>query len=241
MKRAINPLWVLYLVVVFLPLGFVVTVICSLLTIIFAIIGDYRWGYLPGQFWGRSMCYLAFVRVEVVGQENYSKDESYIFIANHQSAYDIFVIYGWLVSRFKWIMKNTLRSIPLVGFACYRAGHIFIDRSNPMKAKQSIMEAERRLKRGALIVIFPEGSRSKTGEVGRFKKGAFKMAEDMRLPIVPISIKGAFEVMPSGSYYIKPRKITLTFHPAISTKDLQEDNMEHFMEKCRDIVISKTK
>ena len=236
MKKLLKPFWILYLLVVFLPIGFVVTTISSLLTILFALIGDYRWCYIPARIWGRALCYLAFVRVEVVGRDNYDKEKSYIFIANHQSAYDIFVIYGWLVSRFKWIMKASLRKMPLIGFACYRAGHIFIDRSNPIQAKHSIERAEQNLKNGSSVVIFPEGSRSKTGRLGRFKRGAFKMAEDLNLPIVPISIKGAFEVMSPSCCFPYPHKITLTFHPAISTDNLSEENIDEFMEYCRDIV-----
>ena len=154
MKRTINPFWLLYLVLVFLPLGAFVTVVASILTIIFSFIGDYRWCYMPAKYWGRLLCYLSFVRVDVIGSSNYDTNQSYIFVANHQSIYDIFVIYGWLINKFKWIMKNSLRKIPFVGFACHKAGHIFIDRSNPIRAKHSIDEAEKKLRNGSSIVIF---------------------------------------------------------------------------------------
>lgn len=238
MKKAFYPLWIIYLLVVFLPIGLVATTLAALATIIFAFVGDYRWCYMPAKYWGRIMCYAAFVWVEVRGRENYDKNRSYIFIANHQSGYDIFVIYGWLINKFKWIMKSSLRRIPLVGFACHRAGHIFIDRTNPIRAKHSIEDAKRKLCNGSSIVIFPEGSRSKTGKLGSFKRGAFKIAQDLHLPIVPISIKGAFEVMAPGEYFPKPGRIVLTFHPEIPTDNLSDANLNEFMEHCREVVAS---
>ena len=88
MKRTINPFWLLYLVLVFLPLGAFVTVVASILTIIFSFIGDYRWCYMPAKYWGKLLCRLSFVRVDVIGCSNYDKDQSYIFVANHQSIYN---------------------------------------------------------------------------------------------------------------------------------------------------------
>ena len=122
MKRTINPFWLLYLVLVFLPLGAFVTVVASILTIIFSFIGDYRWCYMPAKYWGRILCYLSFVRVDVIGRSNYDTNQSYIFVANHQSIYDIFVLYGWLINKFKWIMKNSLRRL------CVPQGRAYLHR-----------------------------------------------------------------------------------------------------------------
>jgi 1-acyl-sn-glycerol-3-phosphate acyltransferase len=237
MKRKINIFWLIYLIVVFLPVGAVITVLAAVTTIIFAFIGDYRWCCIPAEIWARALCYLSFVRVEVKGENNYSPEESYIFVANHSSIYDVFVIYGWLNSRFKWVMKSTLRKIPFVGLACEKAGHIFIDRSNPIKAKRSLKDAEEKLKNGASVVIFPEGHRSNDGKVGKFKKGAFKIAEDLKLPIVPITIEGAYEVMPINSYYIKPKKITMTIHQIIDCQNITTENIDEYIEKTRNVII----
>ena len=238
MKRKINPFWLLYLIFIFLPIGALLTAVAAILTVIFSFAGDYRWCYMPAKYWARAMCYLVFVRVKVYGRENYSKNQSCIFIANHQSIYDVFVIYGWLISKFKWIMKNTLRKIPLVGLACHKAGHIFIDRSNPIRAKRSIEEAEKKLQNGSSVVIFPEGSRTKDGKIGKFKRGAFKIAEDLKLPIIPVSIEGTFEVMPIFSYYIKPHKVSVTFHKPVDTQNLNDSNMDEFIQKTREIILN---
>ncbi|MDR1543244.1 MAG: 1-acyl-sn-glycerol-3-phosphate acyltransferase [Prevotellaceae bacterium] len=236
-KCRINPFFALYLVAVFLPVMGVATTMTAVLTIIFSFFGDKRWTYFPAMIWARLACLLAFIRVKINGKNNYSAEKSYIFISNHQSIYDVFVIYGWLQSRFKWIMKMSLRKIPLVGLACEKAGHIFIDRSSPIKAQKSIKNAEEKLKNGASLVIFPEGSRTKNGSVGRFKRGAFKIADDLKLPIVPITIDGAYEVMPYGSVYIKPHKINVTIHQPIDCKELTDENMQEYIEKTRNEII----
>lgn len=238
MKRKINPLWLIYLIVVLYPLLAILTILTSVLMIIFSFIGDYRWCYIPAKYWGRILCAISFVRVSIVGRENYDKNKSYIFVANHQSIYDIFVIYGWLINKFKWIMKNSLRKIPFVGLACHKAGHIFIDRSNPIRSKRSMDEAKKKLKNGSSIVIFAEGSRTKDGRLGKFKRGAFKMAEDLKLPIIPVSIKGTFDVMPVFSYYIKPGKVTVTFHKPIDTTNLNDSNMDSFIEQTRNTILN---
>jgi len=237
-KRKINPLFVLYLVVIFLPIMVISTTFTAILTIIFSFAGDHRWTYFPAVIWGKLFCYLAFIRVKINGKENFSPKKSYIFVSNHQSIYDVFVIYGWLNSRFKWIMKNSLRKIPLVGFACEKAGHIFIDRSSPLKAQKSIKNAEEKLKNGASVVIFPEGSRTKDGNVNKFKRGAFKIAEDLKLPIVPITIDGAYKAMPHNSFYIKPCKIVATIHQHIDCEQLTEENMEQYIAKTRETIIN---
>jgi len=240
-KRKINPFFAIYLAVIFLPVMVISTALTAIFTIIFSFAGDYRWTYFPAVIWGRMFCYLAFVRVKINGKENFSSKKSYIFVSNHQSIYDIFVVYGWLNNRFKWIMKNSLRKIPLVGLACEKAGHIFIDRSNPLKAQKSIKKAEEKLKNGASLVIFPEGSRTKDGNVGKFKRGAFKIAEDLKLPLVPITIDGAYDVLPYGSFYIRPCKIVATIHQPIDCEQLTDKNMNQYIVKTREAVISAIK
>lgn len=240
MKRRINPFVLLYLLVIFLPLAIVATILTAIITIIMStLFGDHKWGYYPAMVWSRVICALALIRVHIVGEENYDPNESYIFVANHQSILDIFLIYGWLDSRFKWIMKKEIRHIPLVGTACDAAGHIFIDRSNAIKAKHSIEKAEERLRNGSSVVIFPEGSRTRNGEVGKFKRGAFSIAADLHLPVVPITIRGAFEALPTRSLYIKPGTIEMIIHKPIDTTNLTHDNLNDFIAQTRDIIANE--
>ena len=175
-----------------------------------------RWaGYYPPKLWAKCWCLLMFVRVEVHGRKNIDKRTSYVFVANHQGAYDIFSIYGYLNHNFRWMMKKSLEKVPFVGIACKSSGHIMVDRSSPQAIKNTMDEAKEKLKGGMSLVVFPEGSRSWDGSMQSFKRGAFKLALDFNLPVVPITIDGSFKVLPRTTYNITPGKIILTIHEPI--------------------------
>lgn len=185
-------LLIIYQWIIAFPILLVITILVALATIIlFPLLPNSKLSYYPARWWGRVICKLYFVRVKVTGFENLKPKQSYIFVLNHQSVFDIFVVYGWLPNIFKWLMKVELRKIPLVGIACESAGHIFIDRSNPITAKHSIEKAEMQLKNGVSLVVFPEGTRTYTGEMGKFKRGTFHIASDLSLPIVPVTLRGS--------------------------------------------------
>ena len=198
---------ILYILYQYL-IGFPLVIVVTLFTAIFTIV-CFPWknGKAPRAvqvFWSRSVLWLLLVPITVTGRENVDPKQSYVFVANHQSFLDVFAVYGWLPNNFKWLMKKELRKIPFVGTACAVAGHIFVDRSNPRAALQSIEYIKAELVDGISTVIFPEGTRTKTGQMGRFKQGAFKIAMDLNLPVVPISLSGFHQAMPSGSYFINP-------------------------------------
>ncbi|KAA6348093.1 1-acyl-sn-glycerol-3-phosphate acyltransferase [termite gut metagenome] len=223
MKRV---LILVYQITVWLPLMLIATVSTALITTIGCFCGGEKiFSYYPGMIWSRFTCFITFSPVKVTGREKLDKKQSYIFVANHQGAYDIFLIYGYLGIPIKWIMKQSLRKIPFVGKACEMAGFIFVDNSSPVAAAKTIKEAEKRLKNGASIAIFPEGSRSRNGKLGKFKKGAYQMAMDLKLPIVPVTINGSYEVMSKKSFCIRPHKMELIIHEPITTPDLVPDTM----------------
>ncbi|WP_317130219.1 lysophospholipid acyltransferase family protein [Duncaniella dubosii] len=129
------------------------------------------WGYYPEILWSRLFCWLAFVRVTVSGRENIDSKVSYMFVANHQGAYDIFTVYGYLGHNFRWMMKQSLQKIPFVGWACRWAKQIFVDNSSPAATRRTMERAERLLSGGMSLVVFPEGARTWTGEMRPFKRG----------------------------------------------------------------------
>ena len=167
------------------------------------------------------------------GRHNISPSQSYVFVANHQGAFDIWAIYGYLDHNFKWLMKKSLEKIPLVGFACRRAGHVFVDDSSVSGIRDTIKEAEGRLRGGMSVVIFPEGSRTRDGRMTPFKRGAFMLAGEFRLPVVPLTISGSFRAMPRTTYNARPGVITLTIHPAIWPGDRGFDTKK-LMAECRE-------
>ena len=198
-------LYIIYQYLIAIPLILVITLFTALVTVICFPWKNGAFPHAVQVFWSRSIIRLLLVPIKVTGQKNIRKGQSYVFVSNHQSFLDVFAIYGWLPANFKWLMKNELRRVPLVGFACKVAGHIFVDRANPVAALRSIKEIEAELQNGVSTVIFPEGTRTKTGEMGRFKRGAFQVALDLHLPIIPISLTGFYDAMPRDTYYVRPR------------------------------------
>lgn len=209
-------LYRVYQVLIMLPLLLVLTVLAATLTIVGCFFGLSRWfGYWPAKIWAMLFCWLSFVRVTVKGRENIDNDTSYVFVANHQGAYDIFSIYGFLDHNFRWMMKVGLRKIPFVGRACAAAGHIFVDNSSPAAIRRTMEKAEKTLQGGMSVVVFPEGSRTKTGHMGAFHKGAYQLSMEFGLPVVPVSIDGAYDVLRRGDTFPHWGHIRLTIHKPI--------------------------
>ena len=171
-------LYYIYQICFALPILLVLTILTALVTIVGSLIGGaHIWGYYPGKIWSQLICVFLLIPVKVRGREKIHKHTSYVFVPNHQGAFDIFLIYGFLGRNFKWMMKKSLRKLPFVGKACESAGHIFVDRSGPKKVLETIRQAKASLKDGVSLVVFPEGARTFTGHMGYFKKGAFQLAD----------------------------------------------------------------
>lgn len=228
----------IYQIFIMLPLLIVATIIASLLTLFGTLLfGGRWWGYWPAHIWAKIFCWLTFVRVTVKGRENISKGTSYVFVANHQGAYDIFSIYGYLCHDFRWMMKKSLERIPLVGYTCRRAGHIYVDNRNPAAIRQTMTDAEHQLAGGMSVVVFPEGSRTPDGKVYAFRRGAFMLAVEFSLPVVPVTIDGAYKVMPRSAWLPRPGHITLTIHRPIMP-DSDGHDLKKLITESRDAVLS---
>ncbi len=242
MRHKINPilqlLATIYHITIFLPIAIITTIICcTIIVILLPIAGNAKWGSYPAKAWARILTTFSLVRVKVHGAQNIGPNSSYIFVANHQSIYDIPLVYGWLDNNFKWIMKKELRRLPFIGKTCALMGHIFIDRSNPMRAKQSLEKAKQNLQQGnSSIFLFPEGTRTRNGQLLRFKRGAFTIARDLHLPVVPITINGAFNALPKGLNYITPGTIEMIIHSPIDTTNLNDENLNELINQVKTII-----
>ncbi|MDL2303265.1 1-acyl-sn-glycerol-3-phosphate acyltransferase, partial [Dysgonomonas sp. OttesenSCG-928-D17] len=229
----------LYQLFIFAPIFVLATIITAVTVMIGCLIGNRNfWGYYPPRLWGKLACRLALCRIKVVRHANLDPDKSYVFIPNHQSAYDIFLIYGYLNQNIKWVQKQELRKIPFVGKASEIAGHVFVDQSNLKSMKDTIAKAEAQLGEGASMVIFPEGARTKTGKMGRFKRGAFIIAKEMNLPVVPVTVNGPYDLMKMKTYLINPCTLELIVHEPVSTAEVTDENMPEFINDCRETVYS---
>ena len=242
MRRRINPilqlLAIIYHITIFLPIAIIVTIICcTLIAILLPIAGNAKWGSYPAKIWAKILTTLSLVRVKIHGTQNIDPNGSYIFVANHQSIYDIPLVYGWLDNNFKWIMKKELRRLPFIGKTCALIGHIFIDRSNPMRAKQSLEIAKQKLKQSnSSIFLFPEGTRTRNGQLLHFKRGAFTIARDLHLPIVPVTIIGAYDALPKGLHYITPGTIQMVIHQPIDTTKLNDENLNDLIKQVKNTI-----
>lgn len=220
------------------PILLVLTILTALTTIIGCTLGRGNfWGYWPAHFWSRCVCFFWCVRMKVNGRENIDPKTSYVFVANHQGAFDIWAIYGYLNHNFKWLMKKSLEKIFLVGYACKRAGHIFVDDSSISSIRETISESEDTLQHGMSLVIFPEGSRTRDGKMIPFKRGAFMLASEFKLPVVPITIDGSFKAMPRTTYNVTPTTITMTIHKPIYPGE-RGFNTKKLMAQCREDIQS---
>lgn len=231
-------LYYIYFFLIAVPVLFSLTVLTCIVILIGTAIGNGSWwGYYPAMVWAKVFCILSLVKVSVRGRENIDKRTSYVFVANHQGAYDIFSVYGYLGHNFKWMMKKSLRKIMLVGYTCQKCGHIFVDRSSPTAIRRTIETAEKRLRDGMSLVVFPEGARTFTGKMGPFKKGAYQLALEFRLPLVPVTIDGSFDIMPRTRYVPRPGRIVLTIHKPIAPPADEADRAE-VIEQTRQAIES---
>lgn len=223
MKKAIT---IIYQIFIFIPIGILATIVTAIIVMIGCTLGSRKfWGYYPCRYWSKFVCYLALCRAKVVVRGQLDANQSYIFVPNHQSAFDIFLIYGFLGQNIKWVQKKELRKLPFVGIASEIAGHVYVDQSSLKSMKETIKKAQEKIEPGVSICIFPEGQRTESGGMNRFKRGAFLIAKELELPIVPITVNGAFDVMKIHTYLINPGKMELIIHQPIPTKGLSDEDI----------------
>ena len=229
-------LYQVYKWIIYIPFLVVSTTALGTAATVLAIVFGGRIASLMGVLWSKLNSYMTPMFVDVIGKEEIDRRQSYVIVANHQSQFDIFVIYGWMPVDFRWVMKIQLRKVPFLGYSCYRIGHVFIDRSHPDKAKASINEARERIKGGTSIMFFPEGTRSDDGQLIEFKKGAFKFAMDMGLTVLPVTIVGTRNILPARSMKLFPGYARLVIHDPIDLRGYTEENMDELVRTARYLI-----
>ena len=202
-------LYYIYQYLIAWPILLVLTIFTAVFTVCTVHWKNAEFVHKVQQFWSRSFFWLMFLPVSV---------------------------YGWLPVIFKWLMKAELRKVPFVGTGCKAAGHIFVDRRNAKAAMESLKEVEKQLVNGVCTVIFPEGTRSLNGEVGRFKRGAFQIAWDLGLPVIPLSLDGCFEALPKGKPFVHRVPVHMHIGEPIDLKQFTDSN--EAIEAVRNAVIN---
>lgn len=234
-------LYKLYQLFIALPLIICTTATTAIVTIIGCTFGKARtWGYYPAMVWSRLMCWIMLLPVKVEGREQLKKRQSYVFVANHQGPYDIFLVYGFLGRSFRWMMKKELRNIPLVGKACESAGHIFVDKRGPKAIQHTYEQGRKVLQHGVSLVVFPEGARTFTGHMAKFRRGAFQLADELQLPVVPVTIDGSFDVLPrqKGINFVTWHPLRLVIHAPILPATQGPEDVQHIMEQSYETIMN---
>lgn len=240
MKRIAFWIYQLYVWLVFAPIGLLLTFVTGWVTVLVSMLTSPRIAsrYVAAN-WGRLICWMTPVWVTVTGAENADSRKSYIVVCNHQSQYDIFLVYGWLKLDLKWVLKAELRKAPGVGIGCEKAGHIFVDRSNPDQARKAVSDALESVGDGVGVLFFAEGTRSVDGKLGPFKKGAFRVATSQKLPILPVTIIGTRDIQKPKSLMIFPGRIGMVIHPAIEVSGAEDaETIRDLMTQTRNAIAS---
>jgi 1-acyl-sn-glycerol-3-phosphate acyltransferase len=239
MKKLIFWPYQVYVWLILLPLVICLTLVFSILTVIFATLVNPDFASrVFAVTWARLAAWLTPIRVRVEGSEHATRTRRFVVASNHQSMYDILVVYGWLRLDLKWVMKKELRKIPGIGIGCEKAGHIFIERRNPKQASQAIAKALSRMGDGIGILFFPEGTRSLDGRLLPFKKGAFRTAIEQQLPLLPVTLVGTRDIVPAKSLRLFPGTARMVIHPPVETAGMTIDQMDALMEQTRQIIAS---
>ena len=185
-------LYRIYQLFVAAPICLIATLLTAITVTIGCTLGNgHFWGYYPPRWWGKVMVRVLLLPVKVEGRENLEKGQSYVFVSNHQGAYDIFLIYGYL-------------------------------------------------REGMSLVVFPEGSRSFTGHMGKFRRGAFMLADELQLPVVPLTINGSFNVKPRmrDIYWVFWHPLSLTIHPPVAPIGQGQENIQHVEQRSYEVIMS---
>ena len=185
--------------------------------------------------WSRLILITTGVRVTVVGLEKLEPGKTYVFVANHQSIYDIPILFWSIPYQLRIIAKQSLGSFPFLGWHLRRTGHMLVDRRRPDRAK-IFGWASRLTSSGLSLIVFPEGTRSRDGRVGQFKGGSFFLALQAGLPIVPLSVIGSRHVMLKGRLATYPGDVRLVVHDPIDTRGLEDTDPKAFAERVRAVI-----
>ena len=199
------------------------------------------WGSFASRWWAKIIMRASLLPVKVEGKLplfGRGLGEGCIYVANHQGAYDIFLVCGYLGAEIRWMLKKELEKVPFLGIGCKRAGYIYVDKSSRAAVKHTYQQAEKALEGGASLMVFPEGARTRDGKMQPFKRGAFTLADELQLPVVPLTIKGSYEVLPRhrDGKFITWHPLTLTIHEPIYPIGKGRENIEYLMKESYEVI-----
>ena len=196
--------------------------------------GVYDWGTND---WSRQLLWAAGTPVRVAGIERIP-DGPVVYASNHSSMFDIWALAATLPGSVRIVAKQELAKIPLLGPAMVTAGHVMIDRSNPRRALEAYERAAEVIRSGISAVVFPEGTRSRTGQLLPFKNAPFGLAIAAQVPVVPLYVRDTFEIMPKGRFVLRPRPIRIVIGDPIATAGMTVDDRQQLRDRVHAAIVA---
>lgn len=218
---------------VLIPLISLFTIVCGTLSLVAGLVDRTgRAAHFFARIWSRLILIVSGTQIDVRGA--LPADGAYVYAANHQSIYDIPILFWSIPRQLRIIAKASLGRIPFLGWHLRLAGHLLVNRDKP--GAGILKRMKRLVAQHASLIVFPEGTRSRDGSVGRFKGGVFLVAIENGLPIVPVSLHGSGKVMRRGEVIVRPGRVIVTIHEPVSTAGLGRDDARALADRVRDIV-----
>ena len=186
--------------------------------------------------WARRLLFLSGAKVKVTGLENIPEGRTCVFASNHQSFYDILVLLGYLDKPHALLAKASIGKVPLLRLWMKEIHCVYVDRANMKSGIEAINKMIEVIQSGYSAIIFPEGTRSKTGEIGEFKGGAFKVAQKTGAPVIPVALDGTGALYERNHYWIKPGKVNLAILPPIETEGMGRAEFKELPSKTQQLV-----
>jgi 1-acyl-sn-glycerol-3-phosphate acyltransferase len=195
---------------------------------------------MAGWYWAPLLLRGAGARLVVEGADQVDWSRPLVITSNHASMIDICALFRAVPVPLRFMLKRELARVPLVGWYAAAMGMVFIDRGNARDAKRKLGDAVERLRAGAALIAFPEGTRSKDGTIAPFKGGAFQVAIEAGVPVVPVAIVGSGRVLPPSGFRVRPGTIRVRFGAPIETQGLSPQERNALAQRTRDVVVALT-
>jgi 1-acyl-sn-glycerol-3-phosphate acyltransferase len=216
------------------------TAVCGTVSLLASLFDSQgRWQHACARTWSWLILKTSGIRVRVEGLEHVHPDEATIYCVNHQSAMDIPILFVNLPVQFRFVAKRSLFNLPFMGSHLRRSGHIPVDRDRPHQAMKSMKMAAQEIREGKSVLLFPEGHRSRNGQLLPFKAGSFYIAILAGVPIVPITLNGTPNVLKPDTYHVRAGQTEMIVHPAISTQGLNLKDAEKLSEQVKGTIASR--
>lgn len=215
-----------YFFILALPLFILATILAATIAIVGCSLGGAKvFAYYPGVIWSRIALFLFLCPVRLEGREHLKGlNKATIIMPNHQSALDIFLVYGYLGLPFRFMLKESLRKVPFIGKFCQVAGFVFVDERKPTSVKASMEQARKLLAEGNSLLLFPEGHRTKTGDLMPLRRGGFRLAHQLKSTILPVALSYSYEALPYGKKIPWPHRLIVRVLPPISPQEKADND-----------------